>query len=276
MKWLFNEGRFPNFEGSKSETLSWTQKNNFKGKIGDNIIFYSYSKDKKEFTHLYKIESVTNEPKSFKNGNQFIEVNIDISLIESYAGKNFDDYIYSIYRIKYYDKLLYRHFNRRYYRLGEIEFEAIHKEEIFTSRTILGNAFNALHPEHRHAFSQYLVQTDPEILQNVYDYDKIVQLLIKYLQFAIISPSQQISSAYNLLLEVTGEFKEQNSIGFSLKDNEVQTSSNLLGTQVIQVAEHLASIESIQTIWKEYERNRKEKVFKKRFSDKGLPIDLKL
>jgi len=177
MYWLFNSDKF-DFDGRAMENLSWEQSRNFFGKEGDTIIFYSFKKDTELFTHVYSIGSKKSTIIG-KNRQEKDILNIELKLIleKNYKeGKKLDDYIYSIPRIKSFDKFLYRHFNRKYYRLSKIEFNAIDNDKIFESRTILGTALNALHIDHKKAFSIYLVEQYPEVIQNIYNYRSILNL----------------------------------------------------------------------------------------------------
>ncbi|HEY4482093.1 MAG TPA: hypothetical protein VI489_04505, partial [Candidatus Brocadiaceae bacterium] len=145
MNWLFNSDKF-DFKGNEKESLSWEQARNFLGRIDDRIIFFRNSGGIKAFISLYTITNISSEPFKFNNLSESrIRIQFELILKEKYSEpKEFSNYIYSFQRVKYFEKYLYRHFNKRYYRLSVLEFNAINDDKIFVSRTVLGIGLNAL------------------------------------------------------------------------------------------------------------------------------------
>lgn len=275
MYWLFNSNRFESFQGNESETLTWEQYGNFSGSKGDYIVFYLFEKDQKIFTYLYKISdvSIIEIETNKETRRQRTEIIVNATLEQVYKDKEFSEYIYSFFRIKYFDKQIGRHFNRRYYRLSEPEFNAIDKDQIFLSRTILGNALNALHIEHRKAFAIDLVEQYPQVLQNVYDNDAVLNLLIEYLDFAIVNPSKQLRAGFTFLNEaVDNRFPSSEVVFDSINKNP--NIVNVLSLQVAVINEYIVNLEGIKTSLEQSSNTRVERSFKQKFAGKALPIDL--
>lgn len=267
MKWLFNNYKFY-ITGDFKETIVWKQKRNFNGNKGDLIVFFEFNFLSQNFTYLYRIASVNKKRLDEIIDDQLMyEISAELELEQSFGNeKEIVDYIYSFPRIIYFDKYLYRHFNRRYYRLSNEEFNAITEDEIFEARSIIGTALNSLHIDHRKAFIQHAVNVYPEIIQNNYNHFALLELFYEYFQFSIIGPSKQLIETYENLRNISN-MDQPNFIGFGDND-EVEN----IYRQVQVINEYLGAFENIISV--NESQSRVERRFENIFRWRGLPIDL--
>lgn len=265
MKWLFNG----NLLTVKNGKVSWEQARAFKGEKGDEVIFFDFAKGDGNFTSLYRIEEISAKQQSGKLDSRF---DIEVILVEekNYKDdiKEFADYVYSFPRVKNFGSNLWRHFNRKYYRISELEFNAITKDEIFLSRTFLGSTINALHQDHRRAFVIYLNKTNPEYLFGKHDYQHLYELLQKYLDFAIIRPSRQLQSGFTDLLTITGRPDANEAIFGS----ELTKNSHSINAQIEVIDSRLEIVESLATI--DFPVQVRQEKFEKYFKNASLPFNL--
>ncbi len=270
MYWLLNSENL-GFKGNEKETINWKQRRNFKGDKGDNVIFFSFNQGQRFFTHVYIIDSAKSTPAGKDDKDREIKnIEVSLTLENEYNDKRIEDYLYSIPRIKYFDKYLYRHFNRKYYRLSKTEFNAIDKDEIFQSRTILGSALNSLHVEHRKAFAIHMVEHYPEVLQNNYDYDDILKLFYDYLEFAIIAPAKQFREAYFAISEL---IDPELIPAVAFVEEENKNNVDIIQLQAGIIAENIGFFQMALSVAQEDQLSYKESAFQNLFRYRPLPID---
>ncbi len=269
MYWLFNKIALNITRDTRK--LSWEQKSIFPGEVGDRVIVFEFSNKAHFFSYLFTITSTNKEElqKKARTTNQY-EVVLSLKLEKDFeTEKIIDDYIFSFPRIVYFGKYLYRHFNRKYYRLKEEEFSAIINDEIFEPRSILGAAVNAMHIDHRRAFSQLLVERFPQVLQNRYNHSDLLALLNEYLRFAVILPAIHLAEAFNdVETIVDGEIL--NELAFA--DEATRANTENIAAQVIMINETIADYQNSVTITQE--NIFRDFKFDRIFRNRPLPIDL--
>lgn len=269
MYWLFNRDAFTNFHGRATEKLTWSQKRKFRGTLNDIIVFYQKDKDDIRFTHSYKITSKP-EPEIEKGEVEKTEESIELglTLLSNYQEeKPLYQYMYSFPRVKSYTQNLYRHFKNKYYRLSNQEFNAIDKDIIFVSRTIVGVALNSLHIEHKYAFIEYLAEEYPQAISGKLDYSILFNLIKEYISFSLIDPSYQLISGLN----DAGNFVHADILmSLSFADEGQQYDRIFPQVSILKEA-----LEQYEEALKELEGSKdNERIFNKIFSNSGLPIDL--
>lgn len=270
MYWLFNGNNF-NLTGKEKEVLNWEQGRNFKGEPGDQVVVFEFDSKNKFFTYLFKITEV--EIKSLSNEKELFRRNVitvTLQLVEDFKNeKEIHDYLYSFPRIVYFDSRLYRHFNRKYYRLSEEEFHAIINDEIFEARSVVGAALNALHTDHRKSFVRLLIENMPGVLKNKYDHVEVLSLLNEYMRYAVITPAQQLLEAYKEMEDVIPD-DIRRGLGFS--DEYLKEGIDIISNQVEIIDD---TLETVQVLLlandNAFVRNRK---FERIFRSRPLPIDL--
>lgn len=269
MYWLFNSKRF-DFKGNEKETIELHQSRKFSGQVNDKVVFFSFDSGKNFFTHVYAIGSIAPA-----EGEVFYSVNIQLELIleKTYEdNKEIENYIYSFPRIKYFDKYLYRHFTREYYRLSKTEFNAIDNDEIFVARTILGTALNSMHRDHRQAFSVQLVENYPEIMQNKFDYASIVTFFFQYFEYSVLLPARQLRDAYSVITEMT-ETEILQEIAFADPEKSGRSIQLIQSQSEITAQNERIYQEVMQSIGPD-QIYLNERIFQNLFRNRGLPIDL--
>lgn len=267
MYWLFNNGIF-NLRGNEVQA-SWDQKQEFKGQVGDEVIFYEFNYRSRLFTHLYKISRISQQKTEGVFGYNFIS--ITLQLLRNFEEKEIEDYVFSFPRIKYFGSRLYRFFNKRYYKLTELEFLAIVEDQIFLSRTIMGTALNAMHIDHRRAFSQLLFERDPDILQNRYTHGEVLNLLNEYFQYAVITPAKQLAEACEQMQTFIDGIEVLESMAFYNTTN-LRSRQDSIFSQVRVINEYLEQVNI--SIPEDRRTDFNESKFESLFRNKPLPIDL--
>jgi len=271
MYWLFQTKKFSAFSQLPEEKLIWEQKANFRGRVGDEILMLRET----TFISVYSIQNI-----DINEGNQTEKktITIDIKLVNKYSDeKELKDYIYSFPRIKYFDKKTYRHFTRKYYRLGKIEFNAVNDDEIFISRSIIGGIINSMHIDHRKAFVKFLAEKDPEFISNNIDYQIVAKYLYSYLNFAIVEPARNFQIAGNILRGIIGEeafaeagFSNENKIS---KTNKVE----LIGAQLLMIEGNLENLNLLGNngngLSEQIFDETQQRGFNNLFAGKKLPIE---
>lgn len=270
MYWLFNNDYFK-VTGKEKEIFSWQQRLNFKGEQNDQIIVYKFDSKRGLFIYLYKIVEIEINPlQKEENILSDLRVTVTAELLKDFnEEKEIEDYIYSFPRIIYFSNYKYKHFNRRYYRLTEVEFDAIVDNNIFEARSIIGTALNSMHIEHREAFVRELIEEMPGILQNKYRHDRVLGVLKNYLGYAVIAPAKQLTEAFYAIEGVIEENARQ-AMGFA--DEAGITDIDTISRQVNIINESIDEMESSLVLNDNfYQLNRK---FEKIFTNRPLPIDL--
>jgi hypothetical protein len=270
MYWLFNNRIF-NLTGKEKEILSWEQRRNFKGRQGDQIVIYKFDFKSQLFIYLYRIIDIEIDP--LHKGESIstdLRITVTTELLKDFKEeKEIEDYIYSFPRIIYFRKFLYRHFNRKYYRLTGEEFNAIVNDDIFEARSIIGTALNSMHFDHRKAFSQILIENYPEILQNRYRHSQILHLFNQYFNYAVITPSRQLVDAFDNIKEFTSA-EILSSLAFT--DGETRRNIENISMQVAMINETLEQFQI--AIYREGQEITQDRKFERLFRNKPLPIDI--
>jgi hypothetical protein len=270
MYWLFKNTAF-NLTGNANEKFLLEQSQRFKGGPGDQIVTFDFSYNRHFFSHLYNIVEVDQKfLQNSETGGGTFQIIITMQLEKNFEQeKEIEDYIYSFPRIVYYDKFLYRHFNRSYYRLSPEEFRAIVYDEIFMARSILGVSLNALHVEHRKAFSLLLIEKYPDVLQNRFDHREVLDLFNEYFHYAVITPAKQLADAFDNIKSFT-ENEDLQSLAFS-NDNTVKNQDENIAIQVSLISETLDQLTDISL---NNEQNYQDYKFERLFWRSPLPIDI--
>jgi len=239
MKWIFKTGDHFQFnnEGQKATAL-FEQRRIFTGKAGDYVLVLEKKKGEWEFIAQFQITEIDVEAPE----DEYKQITVTLGLIKQFEGdKLLEDYVYSLKRISNYAYPI-KHFARKYSRLHDAEFEAIVEDKIYVKRTIVGTILNAMHRDHQEGFISYIANESPELLTGNSDMDKVLGLLLIYLDFAIIKPAQYLIESAEILQSIISE-KEFADVGFGL-DIEKITPKNtqLIKPQVSAIIEHLSNI----------------------------------
>jgi hypothetical protein len=290
--WVFcfsNRGLKISYEGNLV-TLGWEQKRRFSGVEGDEVI----ELDDENFVAEYLLQKVDLKERIDKDKKQIWDITVTLSLLKKFdQAKNRKDYLYSFPRIKYFDEYSYRHFRNKYYRMAEIEFEAVINDDIFISRTLLGTAINSMHIDHRRSFVSHLVGKYPEVAIGKLDYEIIAENAIEYINNCILNPAICLQQSAEILRQIVGDdifsqtgFQDENHAGITdgiRRQKEIAdqylTIANDLEKFVRQVATtpkgsttqlaiDIAGYEPLQMDM------QKEKRFDRLFTNKYLPIEL--
>jgi len=272
MYWLFNDKYFNHTTESKQK-FAWQQGRRFKGEPGDNVIMFRYSSMNPVFTSLLEIVEVEIRPVSENNqSSQRNSITLSLRLLDQFKNeKEIQDYLYSFPRILYYRERLYRHFNRKYYRLTEMEFDAIVKDEIFVARSVIGTVLNSMHRWHLETFVNELVKQMPEILINKYRHDEVLQLLRTYLEDSVITPAMQLKKGYDIM---EGVIEEEARQLMAFSDEWENAMQDTVSGQVNLINEFMDGLQSNLVIDNNYKEI--DQKFEKIFKNRPLPIDLKI
>lgn len=263
MYWLFNQNKLP-ISGDQIERISWNQKGNFRGQVGDRVIFFQFLPNTKLFTYLYEIGFTEQSRISLDS----IAITLQLRFIENYnQDKAIENYIYSFPRIKHYTTRLGRHFNRRYYSLSEPEYSAIVHDQIFWPRTILGIALNALHVDHRHAFLRFLFEENPNVLLNDYNHETMLEMFRQYFRFAIEVPAKQFTDAVEIARTIVGDEIVRN-IAFA----DQRGNTDLISAQYNIIMEYLELYN--ESIRSEQQFSETSFYFQRMFQGKPLPVSI--
>jgi len=274
MNWIFKQGEhFILDSEAKKAVVTFEQKRNFRGKVGEDVLILEQGKwNEWEFTAQYKILEIT-PPKVIDI--EYKEFIITLELVIEFEDKLLDDYIYSLKRVTNYEYPI-RHFNRKYSRLSDAEYEAIVEDNIYEKRTIVGTVLNAMHRDHQEAFLLYVAEESPEQLTGKVDIDRVLELLIDYLNFSVIKPAQYLSESARILRSIIGEDQYADS-GFATDIEKLgKTNVQLIAPQVKLIEDSLIHMpfsenSTLATQLKDVKDNLK---FKKLFKNTPLPITL--
>jgi len=138
MNWVFKTGdHFELNSIEKKVKVLLIQKANFRGKVGEDVLILDKRKSDWEFTAHYRILDIASLQEIQSEKLEFL---ITLELVTEFEGdKLLDDYIYSLRRVTNYAYPI-RHFNRKYSRLKDAEYDAIVNDNIYEKRTIVGNS----------------------------------------------------------------------------------------------------------------------------------------
>lgn len=239
MNWVFKTSDFFQIDnGNHKVVVTIDQKRNFTGKEGENVLILEKKKSDWEFTAYYRIANV-----EVKNTEaDYKKITITLGLVQQFKeDKLLEDYVYSLRRITNYAYPI-NHFRRKYSRLYDVEFEAIVEDKIYLKRTILGTVLNAMHSEHQKAFIAFAASEAPEILTGKTDLDKAMNLLLQYLDFAVIQPAQYLRDSAELLKSIISE-EQITQIGFGLDIEKLNSrNTQMIKPQVDAINNHLGDM----------------------------------
>jgi len=227
MNWIFNINSFHQKLGvENTQKISFTQKRKFSGKVGENIIILEEKNRNWVFTKSYEIKGVEQD----KIDEDYNKITISLELETIFKeDKLVEDYSYSLLRVTNF-KYPHNHYNRRYSRLEDVEFDAIVNDKIYTNRTILGTILNALHPDHQKSFVEFLASEEPTLLTNKTDVNKALNYLYKYVEANIIEPIKYLKSSGELFSSIFGQ-EELINLGFA-EDAENMKNIKLVKPQM--------------------------------------------
>ncbi|MCH6236786.1 hypothetical protein [Cognataquiflexum rubidum] len=274
MNWIFKTGDYIKTENDgQRATITFEQKRNFTGKEGEDVLILEKRRSEWQFISHFSIVKI--EVKNQEAENK--EITISLALVKLFKEeKLLEDYIYSLRRITNYSYPI-KHFSRKYSRLFDAEFEAIVEDKIYLKRTILGTILNAMHSEHQKAYINYVALESPELLTGKSDMDKALELLLQYLDFAVIKPAQYLKESVELLKNIVSD-EEIEQIGFAEDiERQIIKSRQMLKPQVDLINQYLGELfqynnEARGIRMLELEDNFKSKSL---FKNSPLPITLK-
>ncbi len=283
MNWIFRPGNRLEVteKDDRSVEVRFTQKRSFLGKPGDNVIFLEQLKGDWHFSSHWVIA----EAKPIIEGRELKEYVINLNLVEDFQGQRLlDDFLYTIRGIRHFTMPI-KDFGRRIRRLQNEEMEAIVSDTIYYERTVLGTVLNSLHPDHRHAFIQFLATEQPELLSNNVDFELARQYLVNYLDFAIIKPAEFLQESVEILVDMLGT-EETTQIGFAdTNENPRPSDINLVFSQAALIREFLPYLVSISDLgnsskspsstgirFGDAQLTSQNRQFQKLFRNTGLPI----
>lgn len=273
MNWVFKYGdHFKLDKKSNKAVVTLEQKSNFRGKEGDEVLILEKIKNKWVFTAQYKILEII-PPKNLQS--QYKQFVITLELIKEFEGdKLLDDYIYSLRRVTNYATPI-RHFNRKYSRLKDAEYEAIVDDDIYEKRTIVGTVLNSMPRDHQEAFILYVAEESPEQLTGKVDIDKVLELLLYYLNYSVIKPAQFLRESANIFKALFDE-KELADIGFGSDIGIEKNSFELIAPQVALIEIFLSQLPlgNNQEIGSQLLDVKDNPKFKRLFKNTPLPITL--
>lgn len=274
MKWIFKIGDYfqTDKDGLKA-LVKIEQKRNFTGKVGEDVLILAKTSSAWEITTHYRIENI-----DIKNLDaEYKYISITLAFIREFIEeKLLDDYVYSLRRITNYAYPI-KHFNRKYSRLYDAEFEAIVEDKIYLKRSILGTVLNAMHSEHQKAFISYVAIEAPELLAGKTDIDKSLKILLQYLDFAVVTPSLFLLNSVELMKSFISEV-EISEIGFSNDtENKRPRCSQMIKPQVDAINEYLLDLTdfNIKKLGIQLLGSSVDLKFKRLFKNAPLPITLK-
>lgn len=228
MNWIFNINSIGGIKNDQK--ITFTQKRKFSGEIGENIIILDYKKNTWVFTKYYEISGIDQE----KLDESTNRITIGLKLKNIFEDpKLVEDYSYSLLRVTNF-KNPQNHFNRRYSRIEDVEFEAIVNDRIYTKRTILGTIFNSMHKDHQKSFILYLAEKDSNILIEKPNVNKALDYLYEYLEQSVIDPIyyiKEIAEIYENIFDAD-ELKE---VAFVDSIENIKTRNRIkLQTDIIE------------------------------------------
>ncbi|MBL7839645.1 MAG: hypothetical protein JNJ75_05865 [Cyclobacteriaceae bacterium] len=275
MNWIFKTGdqlKFLN-DGRNAE-LRLEQKPNFTGQVGEDVLILSKRKEW-EFIAHYQISDVTVE----NPDDEYKKIKVTIDLKTEFAkSKPLDDYIYSLVRVTNYSSPI-KHFNRKYNRVYDVEFTAILEDQIYQKRTVVGTILNALHKAHQNAFVAFLASQQPDLLTNRVDMDRLLPVLLKYLDFAVVKPAQQLLKIAEVI-NTTSLRQHYDEIGFgsfseTVKGSDHKSSDQMIKSQIEVINQHSKFFPGFANeIDKQLRDIVDDRKFRRLFRNSGLPITL--
>lgn len=272
MNWIFKTGDHLQVDKGGQKALAlFAQKRVFSGRVGEAVLILEKKKGKWEFTALFQITEISIEDPEA----EFKQITVTLGLQKQFENKLLEDYIYSLKRITNYGSVI-KHFSRKYSRLFDAEFEAIVEDKIYIKRTIVGTILNAMHRDHQEGFVAFIAQESPGILTGGADLDKTLQLLLLYLDFAIIKPAQYLRESAEILRSILSD-DEYAEIGFAADlDNLTFKTVQLIKPQVDAIDSYLSAITGTpnQPLSRQVLELDDQPKFKKLFRNSGLPFKL--
>lgn len=272
MNWIFNtQALHQNFNDPNYQKISFKQKGKFAGEISENIILLEFKNKNWVFTKKYEITDIDQN----KLGDDYTNIVITIDFISEFKeNKLLEDYIFSLVRVRDF-KNPSKHFNRKYSRLTDLEFEAIVDDKIYTNRTILGTILNALHIDHKMSFIEYLAHVEPALLINKPDVDKALNHLNEYIDANIIEPIKYLRSSGELFSGIFGN-EQIKELGFA-EDLEYTKNIKMVKPQLDLIKEYLQYFSLMDKAKDDATKSAtvNNKAFRNLFKNSRLPLNLK-
>jgi hypothetical protein len=239
MNWIFKKDEnFSMDSNNQKAVVTFSQKRNFTGEEGENVLILEKKKGEWEFTDQYCISSI-----GIKNPEaEYKEITITLFIVKHFEDeKLLEDYVYSLSRVTNFAYPI-KHFSRKYSRLHDAEFEAIVEDKIYQKRTILGTVLNAMHSDHQRAFVAYAGIEAPELLTGKIDMDIALKLLLSYLEFAVVKPAEYLRESGKMLQSVISE-DEYAQTGFGFDEEKLNSrNTQMIKPQVAAIDEHLEDL----------------------------------
>lgn len=272
MNWIFKNNLLGSV-GNTAEDFSvrFYQKQNFSAKPGERVLILGMKKGEWQFIAEYSIAKIEINP-----DEEYKEITVFLKLEKKFDDKLLTDYIYSLRTITHFDYPM-RHFTRKYRRLNDAEYDAIVNDKIYVKRTIVGTVLNAMHVEHQKAFIEFVAENEPGLLVGNADMDEIYNLLVKYMDFAIVKPSQYLRESANILQSVLTS-EEYDGIGFGSDIERLGVNNTQrIKSQVLIIEENLSSLEQFvnQGMDNEISGFEDKSNLERYFRNSPLPISLK-
>lgn len=273
MTWIFKLGNNFHFEDDgKRAIVALTQKRTFSGQEGDDVLLLQKKNSDWVFTDHYLITSIETENEDLENKR----ITISLSLKQHFDEiKALADYNFSLKRIRNF-KYPIKHFSNKYSRLSDVEFDAIVNDKIYVKRTILGTVLNAMHSDHQRSFIGLVAMEAPEFLSGEADIDKALDLILEYLEFAIVKPSQYLREGAQILstIVIDGDIGR---IGFGNSLESEERILQMIQPQVAIINEYseILSEYAIQNLKVQLVETPETPKFKDLFRNSPLPIILK-
>ena len=133
-----------------------------------------------------------------------------------------------------------------------------------------------MHRDHQEAFILYVAEESPEQLTGKVDIDKVLELLLVYLNFSVIMPAQYLRESANILRTILSE-KEFIEVGFgSGLEKPKKENIHLIAPQVALIEEHLNQLpfRENQKLGAQLLDVKDSPKFKRLFKNTPLPITL--
>lgn len=287
MNWIIKAGKHLTIDGNMQvAVLTLQQKRKFAGKPKENVLILEKVNNNWTFTLQYRINEIIvqgHEPKKDANEEFGPETEtgenaanpittISLTLVSLIEDKGLNDYIFSLRRITNYRNPV-KHFNQKYNRISNAEFEAIIDDKIYWKRTVVGTVFHALHQDHQRSFVAHAVRQSPSILVGKVNLDVVLRQLVFYLDNAIIKPALYLQRSAQILKEHLSD-EAYAAVGFS-EGLEPSTSIgvNRISEQAEVIRESLGVIPSIESLLS-IEESSDSRRFDKLFKNAGIPLTL--
>ncbi|MCC6725952.1 MAG: hypothetical protein IT258_15700 [Saprospiraceae bacterium] len=283
MAWIFkieslNDIR-PILNGEEKWVFELTQKRNFGGKEGDDVILLVLKEGEWVFTHSCEILEVEGRDKQDEDGTRYMLITIGNFEVINQPNK-LDDFSYTLTRINRFKDPIW-HFRRKYAHIEMEEFKAITNGELFVSRTVFGKLVNSLHKDHRLNFFRTLIDEKPELFFNPAEYLEAFRFLKAYLENNLFQHVEWLTQTYDMLQDLVDE-ETLEQIGFADSAEDL-AATRFQPRKTERIASHVLKISQNQVLGNqqsllvelegEIQQSREnERTFNRLFRNRQLPI----